>query len=65
MSELYFTLNIFVGSVLVIFLAFCFVSFALLVVVLCDSCVPNAARVSGLQPTRHLKHEEGHNCPLA
>ena len=55
----------FVGSVLLIFLAFCVVSFALFVVVLCDSCVPNAASVSGLQPTRHLKHEEGHNCPLA
>jgi polyferredoxin len=31
----------------VIFLAFCFVSFALRVVVLCDSCVPNAASVCG------------------
>ena len=49
----------------IIFLAFCFVPFALLVVVLCDSCVPNAASVSGLQPTRHLKNEEVHNCPLA
>ena len=55
----------FVGSVLLIFLAFWFVSFALFVVVLCDSCVPNAASISGLQPARHLKHEEGHNCPLA
>jgi hypothetical protein len=37
----------FVGSVLLIFVAFCFVFFALFVVVLCDYCVPNVASVSG------------------
>jgi hypothetical protein len=38
----------FVGSVLLIFVAFCFVFFALFVVVLCDYCVHNVASVSGL-----------------
>jgi hypothetical protein len=37
-----------VGSVLLIFVAFCFVFFALFVVVLCAYCVPYVASVSGL-----------------
>ena len=36
------------GSVLLIFITFCFVFFALFVVVLCDYCVPSDASVPGL-----------------